>query len=139
MATQSPQKCIRTLDWKYKAPTTLSKCWCFLSTTKFCCGRSTQQTWWKVSYVAKKSESQLFCIVRSNTLNWWTKLCFYHLKKLLDCICNFGLVFQQKKSKWSDYNHQLKWEKIFCHFMYFWHKDPIYHNTQDQTKSEKYD
>lgn len=42
----SPQKDKGTRDWKYRALATLSICWCFLFTTKFCWGQLKHEKWW---------------------------------------------------------------------------------------------
>jgi hypothetical protein len=53
--TQSPQKQKGRWAWNLKARATFRRCWCFLSTTEFCWGVSTQLSWCKVPCWEKKS------------------------------------------------------------------------------------
>ena len=73
--TQSPQNFKGKLAWNLKVLTTFKRCLCFLSTTAFCYGVSTQDSWWMIPLEAKKEEranlgplSNLNTLI--GTLNW---------------------------------------------------------------------
>lgn len=64
-----------SLAWKYRAFATFNKCWCLRSTTKLCCGRSTQENWCKTPFSRNNSVNlSSYALLDRNTLmdvrNW---------------------------------------------------------------------
>ena len=56
VSPHSPQNWIGRLDWNCNALKIERRCWCFLSTTEFCCGVLTQLCWCTMPFEVKKKK-----------------------------------------------------------------------------------